>query len=292
MKDKRKNILVVFGCVVLLAAFVASLLFSSHSKIEVTKPGEIEIQSGTYRIHFKDVRVYVHSNITIANVGDEPLHNVSIVQIFSIIRDEVHPLNGNVCILGRTLGTLDAHSSRIIATGADFDLSEEEYELVISTEHLQSVLYIDIYQGKEWHRKRPPIRDKSSEDYHWIAARYSKVDKLNDSLVYGYLDTLLSVPMAIPTPTLIPKTTSREADQTSQIRNEMQLIHQFLKEDQTDQHEFKKSFECIFSPLAVKIGSQLLFWNIPQSLPENSSNSTFIQLLMHGNSQSLLCSIR
>jgi len=43
--------------------------------------------------------------------------------------------------------------------------------------------------------------------------------------------------------------------------------------------------------LSIKMRSKLLFWNIPQSLSKNSSNSASIQILMQRNGQSLLCSI-
>lgn len=198
MKKIKTNKLLRYAFVVL---FVASMMvFSFVTALEVTAShaGTIEIQNGNYHIFIKGTNASVDSEITLTNIGNKALHNVSMVQIFSVVRDEEYPLRGWVISKVTPLKTIEAHESKKITFSKVKNLSGTETESALYIEHPEPALYIDVYQGREWDLEHASLSEGFAW-YAWMIERYTKVGELNNSLVHGYLDTLLR---SSPAPTL------------------------------------------------------------------------------------------
>ena len=194
----KTNKSVRYAFVVLFVAYMIVFSFVTAPKVTASHAEKIEIQNGNYHIFIKGTNASVDSEITLKNIGDKALYNVSMVQIFSVIRDEEYPLRGRVFTRFLTVKTIEAHESKTITVNKVRNLSGTETESALYVEHPEPVLYIDVYQGREWDLEHASISELFAA-YAWMTDRYTKVGELNNSLVQGYLDTLLS---PSPTPTL------------------------------------------------------------------------------------------
>lgn len=201
MKKIKTNKSLRYAFVVLFVASMIVFSFVTAPKATASHAGTIEIQNGNYHIFIKGTNASVDSEITLTNIGNKALHNVSVVQIFSVIRDEEYPLRGWVITKVSPLKTIEAHESKTITFNKVKNLSGTLTESALYVEHPEPVLYIDIYQGREWDLEHASISEGFAW-YAWMIERYTKVGELNNSLVHGYLDTLLSPSLAhtLPTP--------------------------------------------------------------------------------------------
>lgn len=200
VKKIKTNRVLRYAFIVLFAASMMMFPFVTALEVTASHAGTIEIQNGNYHIFIKGQNASVDSEITLKNIGNKALHNVSVVQIFSVIRDGEYPLRGWVITKVSPLKTIEAHESKTITFNKVKNLSGTFTESALYVEHPEPVLYIDVYQGREWDLEHASL----SEGFAclaWMIERYTKVDELNNSLVHGYLDTLLSPSLTLPTPT-------------------------------------------------------------------------------------------